>query len=174
MHIIIRTIVYAENEEQAILDAELVFDKICGEGKPFDYFTMFRPEDESPVSGKTRWGNIPPVCEAESEEGKKLIEEGITATRESFMEAVEKVRNTINHYTNEQLLEENPDMFQLYCNALGQYRGSEVYLYDFEGEGIKTKQGLQNALNKYSSLYKEKENPYKNKKVYVVPADAHF
>lgn len=173
MHMIIRTIVYAKDEQEALAKARNDFDSMSGEGKDFDYFHMFDDEG-TPVSGKGRWGNLPAVALATSTKGKKLIEDGFRYTKESFIESLSKVREALITYNNEELFDEvDKDMFKYRCGCIGQYSGSEIYLYH-EGEGIRSQIQLNNVLSKYEDLYKGKDKPNKDLNVYVVPADVHF
>ncbi len=195
MHMIIRACVYAKNEEDALDKAKVIFERLCGEGgQPFDYYKTF-DEEGSPVSGKGRWGNITPVALATSQEGKKLIDEGMKYTKDNFMEYIKKVRDNLKVYSDEELFEEevtndktkviqrlnennNSDlsMFKYYCNCVGQYRGSNIFLYDNDGEGINKGSHLRDVLDKWKFLYEKKgePNPYKDLKCYVVPADVHY
>lgn len=47
---------------------------------------------------------------------------------------------------------------------------------DDDGGGITDSKHLKNVLEKWKTLYEdeEKENPYKNLKIFVVPCDVHY
>jgi len=194
MHRIIRALVYSENKEEALDKAKVIFERLCGEGKAFDYYRMFN-EERSSVSGKGRWGNRTPVVLASSKEGKKLIDEVMKYTKDSFMENIKKVREGLINYTDEELFEEviltdktkviqrlngktelNLDMIRDYCYCVGQYNGNNIFLYDNDGEGIRNNERLNNVLSKWETLYEDKgePNPYKDLKIFVVPADVHY
>jgi len=189
MHRIIRALVYSENKEEALDKAKVIFERLCGEGKAFDYYRMFN-EERSSVSGKGRWGNRTPVVLASSKEGKKLIDEVMKYTKDSFMENIKKVREGLINYTDEELFEEviltdktkviqrlngktelNLDMIRDYCYCVGQYNGNNIFLYDNDGEGIRNNERLNNVLSKWETLYEDKgePNPYKDLKIFVVP-----
>lgn len=195
-HQIIKIICFAKNKEEAREKAEEILNEnLVGDYKPFDYGTFFN--EESSISGKSRWGNITPVCLADSKEGKKFINEGMKATKDIFMEMIKQVRKHIEFYSNEELFEEeimdtkkkiilslddeeNNDldrisMFKHYCFCLGQYQGTEIFLYDNDGEGINNTQHLRNVLNKWKTIYEDekKENPFKNLNTYIIPIDVH-
>lgn len=167
---IIRAIVYAKDKDEALQKAYGIFEGMCGEGRDFDYYRMFRKEDAGTgVSGSDRWGELPAVSEVTSKEGKKLVDEGIKYTKQRFMEAIKKVREGIEKYTDDELFEEKDRldiMFKYYCNCIGQYSGPEIFLYDDDGSGIRSERELKDALNQYGK-------PNKELKVYVVPADVH-
>ncbi len=197
MHQVIRIICYADTSEEARGKAENILNRLCGEdGQPFDYGTFF--DEESSASGKSRWGNLTPVCLADSKEGKKLIDDGMKATKNSFMETIKSIREMINFYSDEELfdgelkdtkkkiifsLEDKKDenlnklsMFKYFCSCLGQYEGTEIFLYDDDGEGIDNSKHLKNVLNKWKTIYEDegKENPNKDKKAWVIPCDVHY
>ena len=120
-------------------------------------------------------------------------------TKEEFDENLKKIRELINFYSDEELFEEKTidikkkilenledkqnnehiSMFKYYCNCLGQYKGSSIWLYDNDSEGIRNSKHLKNVLNKWECIYGTKEkkgekNPYKKLKVFVVPCDCHY
>ena len=184
MHMIIRAIVYSDNKEDALEKGKEVINNMCDENGKFDYATFF-DEGENGISGVSRWGEIPPVCEVTSEEGKKLIKEGFDATKGNFYDNMLKIRQTISKYKDLELFEEkvmdnktqvvnaltndkNKDyelhMFRYYCNCVGQYDGSEIFLYGNDGEGIRTSDQLKRTLEEYNE----------GKKVWVVCADVHM
>lgn len=162
---------------------------------PFDYGTFF-DEDKGSGFGKARWGNLPPVVLADSKEGQKLIGDGMKYTKDTFLEKIKEVRGMIDFYSDEELFEEEVidtkkkilnslndkkelydiDFFKYLCSVLGEYSGSNIYLYGDEGSGIRNEKDLKNVLGKWKSLYEGegKENPYKNKGIYVIPVDVHY
>lgn len=189
MHKVIRAIVYASNEEEALARGTNVFETLVQNGA-FDYFATFDQDGEG-VAGKDRWGDLPVVAEADSGKGKELIEEGMEATREEFDRDMEKIRELIAEFDDDTLFEEGSDledgdpkvlakelkdedlhdlrMFKHYCLDIGQYTGPSVFLYDDDGEGIKRTSHLENVLNKWGD-----EEKYGDENIYVVPADVHY
>lgn len=192
MHKVIRIIVYGDDEKEARDKAE----KILNENlvpSPFDYGTFF-DEDGSSVSGKARWGNIPAVCLADSKEGKKLIKEGMKFTKDDFLEKVKQIRKMVTDFSDEELFAkeilddrkkmlnelderdtsmETPYWFSYYCYDLS---GSNKWLYDGDGETIENEECLKDVLSKWEESYEKqgKQNPNKNKKVFVIPVDVHY
>ena len=191
MHMLICAIVYAKDEKGAFEKATEIFDKFVGTDENpgmFDYYTTF-DDKTSQVSGPVRWGNLPAVARAGSPEGKKLIDEGMNVTWDEFKRNMEKVRKAVELFTDEELFEERVDkekevaielgggweegrfilgMARHYMYRAGQYGGPSVFLYDNDGEGIRSRRHLANVLNKWSS------KEYKKLDVFVVPADVHY
>lgn len=178
---VIRAIVYAENKDKAQDKAETVFERLV-EDTQFDYYVSF-DKDGMGMSGKDRWVKLPAVAEATSRKGKKLIDEGMQFTKVAFTEAMKEIRFITEKYSDKDIFEEKDKdsgnlggFFKHYVYRVGQYRGSSVWLYDSEGEGIKRPTHLKGVLEKWKCLYEDegKENPYEKLKVYVVPADVHY
>ena len=179
MHTVITAIVYAKDRREALLRARGIFDRLV-EDNVFDYYTLFN--ENRPASGKSRWGSLPVVAKADSRAGKQLLEDKWQATRRAFDEAITKVREGINNYTDDELFTDlvavggQPRMFRFWCLRIGITEGPGVFLYDDEASGIRDPKHLENALSKWSSFYEKQgqTNPYQNKEVWVVPADVHF
>lgn len=163
MHMVIRAIVYAKNEEEALDNARSTFESLVN-ANTFDYYQMFDDEG-TPVSGKGRWGEIPAVALATSKEGKKLIEDGIKYTEDEFDYAFRGIKESIDKPRAE--LVADIGSFRYWCYIIGQYSGSSVFLYDNDGCGIRSRDTLDKVLNKWDS------EEYKDLDVYVVPADVH-
>lgn len=189
MHRVIRAIVFAENQKEALEKAKMIFDDLCGEsGEPFDYYATFEKGDQG-IAARERWGNFLAVVEATSEKGKQLIEEGLETTKRELLENLAKVRSGLAKLSDEDIWqdkdardEENTglnfeaSMLRYFISLVGQDRGPSVLLYDNDGEGIKSPKHLSNVWAKWQVIYEGvgKENPYKNMEIYVVPADVHY
>lgn len=179
MHMVIRVLVYDKDKKSAFSKATQTLDRLCGEdGQPFDYFTTF-DDKTSTVSGEARWGKLPSVCEADSKEGKKLIEEGMEYTKNTFLENIKIARKVLkkktdNEIFNDDIFDRDMIRYRFYC--LGEYRGPSIWLYDNDGEGVRTPKHLKDILNKWECIYEKekKPNPYKDLTLYVVPADVHY
>lgn len=165
MHMVIRAIVYADDEKEAHENAKAIFERKTEGQHPFDYFTMF-DDTSSEMSGPARFGKRPPVSLATSKEGKKLIEDGMKYTKESFIEALEKLRKNIEGKSNEELYIERYGEYRHNAYSVGAYQGPGIFIYDNDGEGIRDPGHLHDALNKWGTK--------DSRKVYVVPADVHF
>jgi len=169
MHQVITVIVYAENKNEALDKAKTIFERLCENQYPFDYFTTF-DEDGIGTSGKDRWGNLPAVTLAISKKGKELIEQGIKFTKDEFMENLKIIRKLLKKKTDKELFEKDGgvEMFRFSCYQIGRHRGSSVWLYDNDGEGITDPEHLKNVLKKWN------DKSYRGLKIYVVPADVHY
>ena len=104
MHTVIRVIVKAKTKDDALGEARCAFEDLCGEGKSFDYFTMF-DEDEPTVSGKARYGSIPAALKVSTKAGAKMVREGMEITRREFNEKLAKIREGLAKYTADELFE---------------------------------------------------------------------
>ena len=174
MHMVIRVIVPADTKKEALSEAETIFEGLCGDGKDFDYYEMFNTPGTT-VSGKGRYGHIPAALEVSSPGGQKMVEEGMQAMERDFERNLERMRACINRYTPKELFEGRQegvqqvdlelDMFRHSCFKAGEYSGSSVWLYDYQGSSIRNRHDLENAL-RYTSEG--------GKKLWVVPADVHF
>lgn len=177
MHQVIRAIVYAKDEKEALEKATEVFERLTEGQRPFDYYKLFN-EDGMGVSGKDRWGDLPPVALADSKEGKKLIKDGIEYTVGEAEKSLSRVRYALSKYSDEELLsgKELNDFdgrwldFTYECHSIGMYEGWKVYLYDHDGSGITNYRRLHEVLDMYG---KKEEHLKEGLKIWVVPADVH-
>lgn len=172
MHMTIGAIVYAEDEEVALEKGRMIFDDLVEKGY-FDYFTT---ADEENIE------DFPPVLKADSPKGEKFIKDRWTVTEKKFIEACNKCRWILENLTPEQIMEdkvpealqkeaESAELFSLvrpWFNKIGAHKGPSVYLYDDDGEGIRSEWHLKGVLEKWRSPQHAKLN------IYVVPADVHY
>jgi len=198
MHKVIRVMVYAEDPEDAMAKAKEILDQLTENQQPYDYYCTFDDENTI-VSGKARWGELPVAAKYDSDEGKKLVDEGWKFTEEAFMNSIEKVRLGLNKFTYEELMDERSReldedlrpvydelvvMFRYTCDSIG-YSHYDVWLYDQDGEHIRTPHHLKNVLTKWACLKKkddEDDKPglpqpdpdYDGLDIWVVPADVHY
>jgi hypothetical protein len=176
MRRLIRAIVYAKTEAEALPKAYRVFDSLCREGGPFDYYRTW-VQQCSPVSGGSRWRDVCLV--ASSPAGKQLIKGGFQSTKTEFKINLEYIRKAVTTYTDEQLFEgvekrgNLKGVFRQTCKQAGSDKAPAVLLYDEEGEGIKDSRQLYNVLRKWPGRYKNQSNPYEGMEVWVVLADAY-
>lgn len=193
MHKIVRLIVYAKTKEEALNNAKKLLDERLVP-RPYDYGTFFDEED-SVMSGKARWGNLVPVAKADSPEGADLIKDGIEFTKDEFTGNLDRVREMINKYSNEELWKQevldpnkkmlevienenerkgvsfNLHMFRYFCHCIGTYE--DGWLYDHQGELIHDDDHLKHTLEKWQNCEGVKTDEYKDLEVYVVPVDVH-
>ena len=121
---VIRILVFAGNKREARDKAQEILDELC-ESRHFDYGTFF--DEESPVSGKVRWGGYPTVAEVktpsvetlmayrmkedyldptdpklnENEKAWALILEGVKWTIKKQKRNLQKLRIALSEYKDE-------------------------------------------------------------------------
>lgn len=66
------------------------------------------------------------------------------------------------------------EMWRYYCNQIGKYTGSSIWLYDQDGEGIRNRGHLNDVLTGWPNLRDKQKGPTYTEKLWVVPADVHF
>jgi len=167
MHSLIGIIIYAVNEKSALTQAKEIMEELV-ENKYFDWYQTF---DE----GDHRFGDLPQVMNAERAGGRVFINCLMGYTMTKFFEVLSIVRKTLISKTDLEIWEARADkeMIRHCFNQLGSYGGSEIHLYDNDGEGIREPSHLHSALNKWPTLDKEHTVKYDNLSIYVVPVDAH-
>lgn len=180
MHMVIRAIVYARTRRGALAEARRVFDRLTDGSSPFDGYTTFDQNGKG-HAGRDRWGNLPAVARADTEESKRLIDAGWERTEAVAMEALNFLRNALRRQTTAELLAgwdadlDTGGAVRDACVRLGEAVGSAHWLYDHDGEAIHTRAHLSHALAQWRSLIEgEEEEPYRGLSVWVVPADVHF
>ena len=178
-HQIISAIVEAQDEKEALENGKEIFENLCGEGKPFDYYTTFEGEG-TVVSGKDRWGGVPAVIKVDSDEGKKWIDKFMDITKNEFSDNLQRIRKVLEHYSDDDIFEgevqsdtskvvdklcktKDIDLhsvrYSMYC--CGMYNGYCIWLYNNDGEGIRNQRDLKWAL----------ENNGKSN--WIIPVDVH-
>jgi len=178
MHMVIRAVVLAANPNEALDKARTAFEQLTENQNPFDYFTMF-DEEGSSVSGKGRYGAVKPCLRIATKAGKAMLDEGMAATKEYFLENLARIKAAITRYTPAELFEEAPavkpdqdaldlTLFKHYCYQVGKYGGGSIWLYDSDGSGIRSLRQLDNVLGNYGTPIPAGEE------FYIVPADVHF
>jgi hypothetical protein len=179
MHMIINALVVAKSAEEAVEKASEVFERITGDGQPFDYYEVF-DNPGSPVSGAGRWGEQPAALKIGTNEGNKALADAMAATRRDFMDALKRVKRAIRAFKDEELyqgktnnnLDKKKDydlsLFRFACYQVGQYKGSQVWVYDQDGAGIREDQHLQRALSNWDQPIPDVSA------VWIVPADVHY
>ena len=163
MHMMMFAIVYAKDEKEALKSAEKIFEGFCNE-QVIDCFEFFPENENTP--------EVPLVCKADSPRGKKLIKKGMDATKKYFMEDLAEIRRLLNEYTDDELFENGKT--RVFAEAIGREKGDRVFLYDEDGQGIRTPRYLTDVLTKFSRAYKDDKNPYKDKEVWAVPVKVHL
>lgn len=172
MHMLIRILVFAKDSESALNAAhEVVHEKMgnTSTGGPFDYYVDFT-EDGLIITGKDRWGPIPPVLQVsttrfptDDKRGLEMANSAMENNRRVFKESIALIRHHIANYTDDQLFDEvegkgwieiegvklfdDPGRFRVCCgSAYGDVKGTAC-LYDFRGFTISSPNILQRILN---------------------------
>ena len=164
MHMIIRNIVYANSGSEAISKAKNNMDYLCEGQYPFDYYDTF---DEG---GTSYWGDrLQPVSEISTAEGRKLVVDGWKNTLRDMRYHLQEIRKITENKSDLEIIQSLKDShLQYHYKSVGDYRGSGVWMYDSDGEGIKSRSHLNNVLNKWDA------KNLQDQKVFVVPADVHY
>lgn len=170
MHMRIGVITYENSRRDAESRAADVLDQLTENQHPFDYY------------------NIIESHKVTSQKGKALIDKRMEYTQKEFRKALDAIKFALAYFTDEEIMEEQPpkglevpkglhfipDMPRYYFNQIGEYEGSNTWLYDHEGSGIRNKTQLNNVLTKWACLYKGKVNPYKCYDIWITIADVHY
>lgn len=163
MHMIICALVEASTAEQALAAGQHVFDRLVGFGPGsssiFDYYVTFESEC-SRVAGKGRWGDLPIAAPVNSQAGHRLVENGWQATRAVFDRNLDRVKEAIESFSDEEILHDKGFSRHAFYKV-GSYEGPEIFLYDEAGDGVRTRRRLETIVTGGEDLW-------------VVPADVHY
>jgi len=164
MHMIIRNIVYANSGSEAISKARNNMDSLCEGQYPFDYYDTFDN------GGTSYWGDrLQPVSDIHTAEGRKLVVDGWRNTLRDMRWHLQEIRKITENKSDLEIIQSLKDShLQYHYKSVGDYRGSGVWMYDSDGEGIKSRSHLNNVLNKWDA------KNLQDQKVFVVPADVHY
>ena len=186
MHMVINVLVQGDDKDEALGNAEMILQDLSGEGKTFDYYSLF-VEKGYETCGIGRWGKIGDGAisitkklmneiealdisgleslgdieekDSDHEVGKKLLVNSLIWTMNSAREALAEIREKLNS-DPEKLLDDHE--FRRACRVLGEYRGYDTWIYTEDYDSIRTKSEL-------IDFFKENKN-----KLWIVPADVHF
>lgn len=159
MYMHIRALVYANSRLEAIATAEEdVFVVLTtGQHAPFDSYHV----DSQAIS-------------ADSAKGQGDIAESLILTKAALFRNLEEVRDGLRSLTNEGVYTAGGAGLRHSLYKAGQYQGSEIFLYDQDGEGIRNRKHLDNVLSKWVCNDNGKPNPYANVDIWVVSAKVHL
>jgi hypothetical protein len=155
-------ITYGESKPIAREVAENILNDMIGETHyPFDYGSTI---------GKT--------VSVKGDYGRKIISGCMKATIREFLYNIKNVRKLLDRFSDKELASceyisrqedstNSTGMTRFWMFKSGQYKGDTIYLYDNDGEGIRTREGLNSVLNQWGE-------PVKGQKVYVTPFDVHY
>lgn len=168
MHMSLVAVVYAKDQAQAVKKGTRVFEQLsCKEcQRPFDYF----------VVGRTDW---PESVQADSDEGKDILRKAMEFTKCEFLICLRRLREALAKVSDEEAWSQSyPDLkddVRFLAHHVGQYKGSNIYVYDNDSEGIREPVHLKNALEKWPGLddRSTRERLDNAGDVWLVTADAH-
>jgi len=185
---LIAAIVEADGKEEAMTKAARVFEDLV-DGGIFDYYSLFVDE-----GAKKRWGRLSPAVKLESDEGKRLLDRLLKATKENLFENLKAIRELLQEYSDEDIwvgddfdslptekkvyrllkqgdkkvdFEKSVRFLRYCCRAVGSYVGNSIYLYDETGDGIRSLTELNYILKKGEVPLKEVLEMEKKMKVFV-------
>lgn len=105
MHYLVKLLVKADNEEEALEAAERDGNSLVEQGE-FDWFTL-----------DGRWDKSVAV-KLDSDKGKALVKEGMEASRRDFDKGLEAVKYMLENFSDDDIYNQN----------FGNQRDSEIYL----------------------------------------------
>ena len=184
----IAIIVYAKDKEDAFAEAERVVQILTeGEAPSLAYYTMHQDDH--------------PALLAASEEGRTLIQERMASTRRDLFHNLDQIRYGLLHLSNEEIWANidkrntgipglkmrgdagnefvsdtalSSSFLRYLFQCAGAYVGSDVYIYDYEGDGIRDEEHLRDALDKWKSSPGERPPSAQRRlgdQVWIVPAE---
>ena len=184
MHMLIRVIVPAEDEDEALEKGKEIGDRLT-EGpngiSDFDYYKSLDHEPgEHRVAGADRWGHdIPAVTPLDSEQGEELVEEGWESTQKRFKKGLENCRTVIQHLSDEEIREEEYDALPEQAKEeigspfdvrgcfqrVAGYTSAYNFLYNRHGNPIRRRTELENLKTSVKQT--------SDVDLWVIPLDVH-
>lgn len=180
MHMLLRVIVEAESEMDAIGQANHWFEEnlMHHNGGPFDYCKDMRESESRAVAGSGRWTDYqdgPAAFPVDSERGREEIKDAWETTVERMEETAEKVFEAISGCDGvedfTELLLEDEDLIRYRIKELGESQGSEHFLYysTWSSSAINTYRGWNHVQDVMDEAQDSDEQ-----NLWVVPLDAHY
>ncbi|MFH7835837.1 MAG: hypothetical protein QXL51_04495 [Candidatus Aenigmatarchaeota archaeon] len=159
MHKLIGFIVDAEDEEDAVIEVEnLLKEDFVGEGRYYDYYTLFDNQKT-----RDRYGKLPVTMLITSDAGKKFMQEQLKATKDAIKEAINSLKEAVNKNID---LDDYHQLLELLKKASNLSLTDCMHLFSVtNNDGILTDKQLDDILN---------EKLESGKKRFVVPVDLHF
>jgi hypothetical protein len=175
MYRVIRIIVHAKSENEALKKAKRALHSLATEKKVFDQYKTLDDEEYWKEREDLRKDLLIAVL-ARHPQGVKLIEDGWQATVREFLSAFEVVKLAVQHLTPEEIMEGilprnlSLDLKKKFPNPLIRYQfkvvgdqsaGAFTWLY-YQDMPLTTRRDLDRVLK-----------PKMGMEAYVVPADVH-
>jgi hypothetical protein len=179
---IVMVMVYAEDSERALnLARKVVYEKF-GTSDPFNYYVDFAQFEFHRLISKGQWCHVESVLQVsnarfptDDKRGLKMVNSAMEENRKVFKEHMANLRHQIEHYTDDELFDEDEPDFRGYCaKASCRFPALREYLYDFQGDTISSPYSLQWMLSD-SDLYPYyieqigQQDPIWNQPLWVAP-----
>lgn len=170
-HQLIHGLVYSPSQDHALKHAKQDIFHPLVQKQVFDRFDTFEPSGYG-VSAREKWGDLPAAILAEKPLGQELIDLGWMSTVTEYQHGLNQVQEFLdNHETNEIWNDkEIYNEYQTGFQQIGERQGSSTFLYDPEGQGIRTRDHLDYVLSSEETRSEELENL----DLYVVSVDVRY
>jgi len=99
-HKVIYLIVEAIHEKEAWVKGNILRELLIEENI-YDYGKFFN--EDSPVSGASRWGQLVPIARLDTTEGNQLLQDGLNSIKRQFLDALKNAKETMEEYNDEEL-----------------------------------------------------------------------
>jgi hypothetical protein len=98
MHMKPAVLVFAEDEEEAISKAKGIFEGLCENERPFDYYEIFEID-----KGVGNWKQGEKAYVQGTPEFEEIVKTRMDYTKNEFMRNIKEVRKALKAKTDEQL-----------------------------------------------------------------------
>ena len=163
MHMGIAIVVYAVDQKEATAKANDIADSLCCNEHPFDYHSDYKRCDEMPDL------NLTMALPLDDDRVLDMLKNKHDATKRWFMYNAQKVLDAIKDKTPEEMWNIENDMWKYYAYQMGKYKGSDIFVYDDDGEGIRDDGHFGRVITKYND-----SEDLKDMKVFVLFQDVHY
>lgn len=177
MDMMIRGLVYGNDEEEGLSKAkEDVFEPLVVDG-PFDRYLTVDEDFEEFARRYADAGDLPAVTRSTTDMGEALIGAGWEATVTEYRQSFARLREFLDEHDQHEFWYD-ADVNSEYSfdfRSIGEEQGSSTYLYDQDGQGLRTRDHLNQVLNHWDSNYGSlDQNPLMEKNLYIIPAEVRY
>ena len=170
MHHKVGVLTFGKTSEDAYEHALKVMNDNTGEDfDKFDYFS-------EPLSEHSRYDlhkavEIPPLIPFSETHIQEEAISLLKATQDNFWSWYDRAEKRNKLETRSELNSKGVNDMHTEC-SIGSAK-SQAFLLDHDGEVVIARDTFNKILNKWESVYKKGDNPYKEDKVYMSTFDAH-
>lgn len=147
-------LVPASSEPQALARSKVALSQVIHAAKrpveTFKEILLFEEGNRHLLTDK--WGEFPSAVSAESELGAELIDDAISTTEQAFRENFEEVTESIEQYTEDEILE-NEDLVRNQLLSVGAFVGASVRVYAGKGRPLRSRPQLEEYAQKHDNLW---------------------